>query len=328
MKQLSAGYIAKLKNPVQRRVKLFTVTLVDGQQLFLSSSSEPMEYGGNVFIASPGVTLSAIRNSINADTQTATAELIYDPRAVTAELVRRGGLDGATFKAVQVHSDDTGAGEMLLFSGYIDDVDFADLKCEVNLTGYSSRQGAGLIGEAYSERCRNVFGDSRCKYPVDTVSQEFTVGAQGTSAQAFYAYGLTPVEPGFWDFGTVKFTEGLNKGRVYDMTVQGEQVVITNPVAYPISVGDVGILRPGCSKFRAECVGKWDNLINMNAEPDVPNLTAGVDSSPQDQPVKEQYVTDSDGNLVYFRPGGITPAKYDPGVWPETNRIDTPMYGS
>lgn len=329
MKNVGADYINALKNPVQRRVKLFTLTLVNGAVYYLTNASEHIKYGGHKFISSPGVTLSAVRNSTDASKQTATATIIFDPAGLKLDTVKRGGLENATFEAVQVHSDNLAAGSMFLFGGYVDDIEHGELSVNVNLVGYSARAGGATIGEVYSERCRNVFGDRRCKYPVDTLAQHFSIINLGSTSQAFYAGGLTQVPEGYWNFGTVKFTKGDNAGRVYDMTVINAQVVITNPLAYPLAIGDEGELRPGCSKYRVECVNRWDNLLNMNAEPDVPNLTAGLDDAPQDQPPVNTYTKDEDGNLIYFRPGGITPPKYDPGQWPATNDADNPpMYSS
>lgn len=324
MKALSQGYADALKRPVQQRVKLFTLTLINGTSYYLANSRDHVDYDGKRFLASPGVTLSAVRNALEAATQTATATVIYSPDGITLEMVKRGALEGATFEAIQIHADNPGLGSKFLFGGYVDDIDHAEMYVDINLVGYSSRQGAGLIGEVYSERCRNVFGDARCKYPIDTVAEEFTVTNNGSSAQAFVVAGPAAHEPGYWNFATVKWTTGANAGRVYDVGNYGAELAIGNALAYPIAVGDTGVLRPGCSKYRSECVGRWDNLINFRGEPDVPNLTAGVDSSPQDQPVREQYVTDSNGNLVHFRPGGITPAKYDPGTWPATNEQNNP----
>lgn len=320
MKAVSLAFRERLKQGVQARAKLFRLVLKDGTTFYFTNSVVDLDYNGHIWESLPGVSISAVRGSIDAAQLTATVTVPFTPDGVTLPVCRYGGLDSAEFNVIMIHTDEPSAGSMYIFGGYVDDIDFSELVASVNLIGYETRNGAAIIGEAYSERCRNVFGDVRCKYPVDTMAVGGYIADYGSNAQTFIAQPIPVALPGDYLYGTIKFTTGKNKGRVYDLgRVEAGEVAITNKIAFPLAIGDYFELRPGCSKFRAECVTRWQNLVNFRAEPDVPNIVGdglATDVPKANSPTTENtYIEPSYGVSDHFivgGPGGFTAT--GPGV--------------
>ena len=42
------------------------------------------------------------------------------------------------------------------------------------------------------------------------------------------------------------------------------------PMPYPVAVGDTFAISAGCDKSKATCKNRFNNLVNMRAEPDLP----------------------------------------------------------
>lgn len=314
MKTVTNAYKALLAARVQRRAKLWRVRLLSGEYRYYTDDSRPIRYAGQVYSSNPGIQISAVRNGLDSTTQTATITFAFSDNGITKAQLRNGDLDNAQFEVVQVHADELSAGSMYVFGGYVDDFSFDDYQAELNLTGYSSRRGGSMIGEQYSQRCRNIFGDARCTVDVDSFAEIGTVTAENVGQQKFSSIGTLPHEPGYWSFGSVKWLTGGNTGRVFDVADVSPEGVITQGTAapYPIYPGDTFLMRPGCSLFREECSARWGNLLHFRGEPDVPNLTAGIDEQEQSRPPSREYIIGADGRPINFRPGALAPADTSP----------------
>lgn len=78
-------------------------------------------------------------------------------------------------------------------------------------------------------------------------------------------------EPETFDLGTVLWLTGDNKGAVQAVAANtGGVIYLASSPRQPIVPGDTGLLRPGCSNFADMCENRWNNLINMRAEPATP----------------------------------------------------------
>lgn len=73
--------------------------------------------------------------------------------------------------------------------------------------------------------------------------------------------------------GLLTFTTGLNTGKsieIKDWTATGGHIEMYLPFGYTPAVGDLCTLYPGCDKTVPACRDKFDNIINMHAEPYLP----------------------------------------------------------
>lgn len=77
---------------------------------------------------------------------------------------------------------------------------------------------------------------------------------------------------GWFDGGFLKFESGENNGRGLEVkTWDGSSAIeMYLPFGYLPQVGDLISIYPGCRKRVADCRDKFDNIINMRAEPYLP----------------------------------------------------------
>lgn len=87
-----------------------------------------------------------------------------------------------------------------------------------------------------------------------------------------------PIIEKTFDLGTVLWTKGNNTSQVNQIAANTTGLItLTSNPRLPIEVGDEGMFRPGCSNFADMCETRWNNLINMQAEPVTPQ---GVTTAP------------------------------------------------
>ena len=163
--------------------------------------------------------------------------------------VRTGLFDRATATRQRIFMPtpgDTSLGAITLFLGEVVDVDptqnTAILKCKdaTNLLNiYMPRR-------QYQPTCPWTFGDSNCTFNKSSLTVNSTV-APGSGGNLILA-ALTQAS-GFFNFGSVIFTSGLNNGisRAVKSYARGA-INLTGPFPQPLTAGDTFSITPGCSK--------------------------------------------------------------------------------
>lgn len=247
--------------------------------------SSDVWYQGKRYRSDPGITISAIRNSVDGGFQTATVTLPLNPDGITELGVRSGDYDAATFAIELLHYDRPELGTMTLFSGTIEQAQTTDRgRADFDVKGTTSGAGAGSLTEVYTERCRNRFGDTRCKVDTVPLRVAFTVDNAGAAPARFGTSAAQAKPAAYWDLGTVRWLTGANAGRVQAVvTTSGDQVLLSDVPGHDIQVGDTGLLVPGCTLYRSMCRDRWSNLLNYRGEPDTPVIQAAP-TPPDDVP--------------------------------------------
>lgn len=105
---------------------------------------------------------------------------------------------------------------------------------------------------------------------VKAFAVEGTVNSTADSGRTVHPTGLTEAD-GYYDGGLLTFETGLNAGRTFEIKqwIGGNLKLFSRPFHLP-QPGDRFIAHPGCDKTRATCKDKFNNVLNMRAEPDVP----------------------------------------------------------
>lgn len=156
--------------------RLWEITFIDGRVFYYTDLSLPHLYADKVYLSDPGITVSTIRNSVTGGLQNATVELGYSDLAISERDVKLGAADGAQYRILIVDYTLPAAGHMEVFSGRVVSINVTDrISCRMELQGASAGNVGKVIGEVYSQRCRNVFGDNRCKIDINAMAVDFTV---------------------------------------------------------------------------------------------------------------------------------------------------------
>jgi hypothetical protein len=77
----------------------------------------------------------------------------------------------------------------------------------------------------------------------------------------------------YLDGGTITWITGQNTGASMEMKTYlptGQICILWLGMSYPIAVGDQFIYYAGCDKTRQTCAVKFNNVVNMRGEPDMP----------------------------------------------------------
>lgn len=285
----------------------FLIQLRTGEQYFYTEGSTSIAVEGVLYRADPGINVSAVRDTDKAATQTATIEIGYSADMITEELVRKGGLDKATFNLGMADYRDRSIPFIEVFSGRVDRVTASNpFSVTVDLTGW--QQKSVQLPGVYSLKCRNVFCDQGCTLNIEDYSWPFTMtGEPGLASTDGMTFGIDQDIPvGQLAYGSCEWLTGRNAGVVspiaWNDTGSGTdvgQVKLMAPAPYLPIVGDTGILKAGCDFYADTCEETYDNLINMKAEPAVPQGTTTQGDKSSTTATQDPYKPDPAPEPVY-----------------------------
>lgn len=174
MLDCSAEFKARLDREDLSLCRLVTIVLRNGGTYRYTTLDEDVTYKGALYAARPGIEVSTIRHTTDPKQETTTLTVGYYDGLITEEMTRRNALDQATFSITLIDYLTPEITGMVLQVGDVYNVGANNrFYCELSVGSY-----AGItfqIGEQYSMKCRNVFGDNRCKVDIEKYSREFTV---------------------------------------------------------------------------------------------------------------------------------------------------------
>lgn len=272
MKALPEDFKVRLANTGTTLCQIWTLKLKNGDLHRLTDHDADVIFGGDTYAAQTGFELSAVRTTLNEGVASATVSItISEQSEITEDSARRGILNDSEIEIYTVDYIVPDAGSLPVLGGTVGRQTFTDKgKLDLDIDGAfaaANRQ----IGENYSQTCRNQFGDNRCRYPVETLRVAFTVTASGSGNHTFTSVETVKAAH-YWDFGVVTFETGNNRNTSHDVTISDADGTIHMGLApgFEIMPGDTGTIIPGCSKFREMCATRWNNVLNIRAEPDAP----------------------------------------------------------
>lgn len=141
------------------------------------------------------------------------------------------------------------------------------------------QNGSGGTLNGYSYTISDVVSGVSFTIPVDTrlASADAADGPAFNLQYSAYISGGTARgadNTGFYDFGKVTFTSGLNIN--LSMEVKNYNVGLIElqlPMPYPVEVGDTYTIVAGCGKrFTEDCLQKFNNVLNFRGEPHMPGV--------------------------------------------------------
>lgn len=279
MRTASPGLTARLNVEATSLCRLWRVTRQDGTVLRWTDAVRPVtimiapDVAPQVYRSDLSFTCSAIFTSHSfANMQSVTLTFIMSDDGFAEKDIRSRRYDGATSEVYVCDYAFPEHGVITMFTGTWGTITLGDQKAatvEVQPSS-SAVNGIGIGQEKYSMTCRASLGDARCKVDLDALMEPFTVVS--ASGGSFVTAELNQAN-GHWTLGFVKWTVGQNTGKT--TSVQSNDgttlsVFLMAPPFFPIEAGDEGEIFPGCDKQRRTCVDKYNNVLNMRAEPDVP----------------------------------------------------------
>lgn len=287
MRACSTQLAARIANSATTLARLWRVTRTDGAVFRFTDSVRPItmqiapDVAPQVYRSDLSFTSSAIFTSKTfSNQQNVTLTFLLDDSGFAEKELRARLFDGAESELFIVDYQFPQYGTVTMFLGSFGSVQISDQKiATVDVIPNSGALSGRVIGgEKYSQTCRNSLGDAHCQVDMNARKVSFTVGS--ANGGAFVSSDLNQPNT-TWDLGFVKWTSGANIGRtspVNSNDFASTSVFLGTPPFFAIQAGDTGDIFPGCDKLRQTCLNKFNNVVNMDAEPDVPN-GAGVPGS-------------------------------------------------
>lgn len=272
----------------ERRTHCVRIEANDGTviRVAIDYSDNLIMSNGSVYRGGIYSTATAISASLSGSPTVIDIGSVYDTDSITRDQIQSGIWDGA-----KIYS---------FFTDWADPVEdeeedrvytFGKVREEDDRYVVEMMSITDLLGQTtgvtITPGCRYVLGDahvdgtiiatdkSRCKVsPLLVVNLPSSVTSM-TSQTRFVGFGLPGSFPDdYFGAGEIMFTTGANAGLTYKFiksyTADGT-ITLAQPFYYPIEVGDLFDIRPGCRKrFQEDCITKYQNGIHNGGYPHVP----------------------------------------------------------
>jgi uncharacterized phage protein (TIGR02218 family) len=275
MRNLPALLEAELNGAAYGICRLLKITRKNGAVLRVAEHQEDMVVEGETYVRARGLIVSSLPFALNASTNTADFEIsATDGGLIDPDDLRNGLYDSAEVVVSAASHLIPANGKLDLFRGNFGDIALTDVGlARIRVHGLLSRADQLLV-EHYTPMCRTEFGDARCKVDLAPLTMAGTVTS--ISGFAITISGAAASQPtGYWALGLVIPTSGPGVGDAFEIRQWNPPTILTYlPAVGKLYAGDNINLTPGCDFTRAMCNDRWNNIINMRAEPYVPGEDA------------------------------------------------------
>lgn len=286
MKQLSADALNHLRAECTTTAICWLVELADGTKIrgtdhdrdipidIINSPDDELELGG-LYYARANISGSNLRSA--ADMSVDNMEVVGatgEPGGVdlTVQQMEAGVADLAPTTIFLVNWQDPNDWQVELRRGYMGEQRRDSDKGYITEVRGMTQPLTQSIGQTYAIDCNVVrFGDSRCKYPVDSITRTAEVVAV-TSRRLFTIEATPNVDPDWptqFYTGEVRFTSGANEGftreiKRADWAAGIFTVELWDPLpSLPVAADEL-VFRPGCGRTKTDCK-RYGNVENMRA---------------------------------------------------------------
>lgn len=237
---------------------------------------------GVIYLARGGYTRSDIASNTNLDIDNNDIDGLFDSELITEDDLRAGLWDGAEIEIFEVNVDDLSMGRNKIRKGTLGQITAGRQQFHSEMFGMTYVYGVNTICELTQPGCRAKFGDQRCGLDLEgsptilvgTGSPTILVPITYTGDVDTFDWDAVKIfdaartqENGFFNFGKVTFTSGLNSGLTFEIRYYLVGVIALQ-VLPPFTVypGDTYRIQRGCDKKFPTCKG-YGNWKNFRGEP-------------------------------------------------------------
>lgn len=275
MRTLNPTLKTRLSSGTTSLCHIFTVTRTDGVVKRFTNLDKDLVVGAETFESSDSITITAVSSAANNGIQAANAAFIYSDSGIAELDVIRGVYDSAEIEIALIDYNATNLGRIILLSGVVGSIEGTNKNMgRFEIKGLLNK-GDARIGEYYSASCRADLGDSRCTVALGAFTKTGVVDTVSTFNKLNVILS-EDVADGFFSFGVITWTSGLNDGVSMEVLNQfnagagKDTLILALSMPNPISPGDTFEIVAGCDKRIATCISKFNNVANFRGEPFVP----------------------------------------------------------
>ena len=278
MKSLSPALQAHLDEGTTTLCWCWKITRADGAVFGFTDHDRTLYLIGTEFEPESGLTASEVRSGSDLSVDAQDAQGVLTSDRITETDILDGRWDNAEVELWRVNWADTSQ-RVLMRRGVIGQIRrgrlafVAEMRSQAHVLGQT-------VGRMFQATCDATLGDARCRVNLDAPSFKGTGSViDMLRDRAFTASGLGGFAAGWFAFGTVTWTSGVNAGRQAEVLshdlVDGIAILtlLEAPVR-PIVGSDAFVIRAGCDKRIATCAAKFANVANFRGFPHIPGQDA------------------------------------------------------
>lgn len=255
--------------------RAWAVTRTDGTVMGFTDHDRDLSFDGLTFKADTGLSARALQQAtgLSVDNTEAMGGLSAD--AVTEEDIAAGRYDGAEVTAWLVNWADV-TERRIMFRGHIGEIRRGAGAFHAELRGLTETLNRP-VGRVFQKPCGAVLGDSGCRFDLSTPGYGHEAPVTLAAEGRVFGFGPLPgFEPGWFQRGVLSVKTGAAAG--LSGAIKRDRIDPTGarifelwePLRAPIAVGDTVKITAGCDKRFATCRLKFNNALNFQGFPDVP----------------------------------------------------------
>lgn len=266
MKSISLALASHLAQPLTTIATCWKVTRADAMVLGFTDHDRDLLVGGVTYESAAGYSATDVSTKNNLDVDNLELQGISQSPSITEDDLRAGVWDNAQVEIFQINWADLSMGIMKMRVGWLGEVQQGRSAFSAELLGLMWRL-QGTMVEFTSASCRANLGDIRCQVDIGAITVSSVVDGFNTATLVLSDSARTePVN----DFarGKVTFTSGANSGLAFEVKASATgQFTLQRPPPYTVAIDDAFDLEPGCDGLRETCRDRFNNIVNMRAEP-------------------------------------------------------------
>jgi uncharacterized phage protein (TIGR02218 family) len=273
--QATEALAAHLAEGVTTVARAWDVRRKDGRRFGFTDHDLDLSFDGVIFRADTGMSAAAIQQGTGLSVDNSEAIGALSDSSVTEADIAAGRFDGAEVTAWLVNWADVSA-RKVLFRGSLGEITRTGGAFSAELRGLTEWLNRP-VGRVFQAPCLAVLGDVACGVDLDAdgMSVDAIVTEIGITGSMTVS-GADGFEAGWFQRGRLTVLDGAAAGlwAVVKRDVLYEdgarQIDLWEPLRASLAVGDRVKLIVGCDKRFETCRTKFDNLINFQGFPDIP----------------------------------------------------------
>ena len=278
MKNITPDLQAHLDEGTTTLAWCWRISRADGVTFGFTDHDQTLTFDGTTFEPESGLTASEVRSGSDLSVDAQDAEGVLTSDRITETDILDGRWDNADVEVWRVNWTNTGQ-RVLMRRGAIGQIRRGRLAFVAEVRSLAHVLGQ-TVGRTFQATCDAALGDARCRVNLEDAA------LKGTGAvidllrdRAFTSSGLGGFSSGWFTFGTVEWTAGVNAGRraeiiAHDVTDGIAVLTLLQAPVRSIAGGDAFIVRAGCDKRLETCGAKFANTANFRGFPHIPGQDA------------------------------------------------------
>ena len=266
---------AHLAEGVTTVARAWGVRRKDGRRFGFTDHDLDLAFDGLVFRADTGLSAAALQQGTGLSVDNSEAVGALNDASVTEADIAAGRFDGAQVTAWLVNWADVDA-RKILFRGTLGEITRNGGAFTAELRGLTEALNRP-VGRVFQTPCLAVLGDASCG--VDTNAAGLFCEASVTEVSddgALTLAGTAGFDSGWCQRGRLEVLGGAAEGLwgvvKRDLPLEDglRRIALWEPLRTKLVAGDRVRLIAGCDKRFETCRAKFDNVINFQGFPDIP----------------------------------------------------------